>query len=149
LKYLHNDSSLGGLDTATLSTINNKLFNSNGGVSASNQNKPQISENVQKVLSSTDLYLVNHSSLSGSLSSSFSSAVTSTAALSNSCVDSTGLCRQESRDSLIEVALDNTEQIVSKLLGKTSSSVRSILTSGANNFQKNSSVTASALGLDL
>ena len=35
------------------------------------------------------------------------------------------LARQESRDSLIEVALDNTEQIVSKLLGKSS---RSILT---------------------
>ena len=31
-----------------------------------------------------------------------------------------GLGRQESRDSLIEVALDNTEQIVSKLLGKNS-----------------------------
>jgi hypothetical protein len=31
-----------------------------------------------------------------------------------------GYSRQESRDSLIEVALDNTEQIVAKLLGKNS-----------------------------
>ena len=40
--------------------------------------------------------------------------------------ESAGLLRQESRDSLIEVALDNTEQIVSKLLGRNS---RAVLTS--------------------
>jgi hypothetical protein len=41
---------------------------------------------------------------------------------SSSCSSSNppGYSRQESRDSLIEVALDNTEQIVAKLLGKNS-----------------------------
>lgn len=41
--------------------------------------------------------------------------------------------RQESRDSLIEVALDNTEQIVAKLLGKNS---RVILNSGGRQQQQ-------------
>lgn len=59
--------------------------------------KRQISENVQRLVSS-ELVLV---------------------------AGDQGLVRQESRDSLIEVALDNTEQIVSKLLGKNS---RNILT---------------------
>lgn len=57
--------------------------------------KRQISENVQKLLSA-DFYMLSQEN-------SFS--------------------RQESRDSLIEVALDNTEQIVSKLLGKNSRNV--------------------------
>ena len=45
------------------------------------------------------------------------------------------LARQESRDSLIEVALDNTEQIVSKLLGKNS---RSILNGGSSSGRNQS-----------
>jgi hypothetical protein len=39
---------------------------------------------------------------------------------SSSSSNPPGYNRQESRDSLIEVALDNTEQIVAKLLGKNS-----------------------------
>ena len=55
-----------------------------------------------------------------------------------------GFTRQESRDSLIEVALDNTEQIVSKLLGKNS---RSILNCNSNQSRgpQQSDATASAV----
>ena len=78
--------------------------------------KRQISENVQRMLnsSSADLRMLNSSGADLFLLSAENGLARG---------ESRDLARQESRDSLIEVALDNTEQIVSKLLGKNSRSI--------------------------
>jgi hypothetical protein len=66
--------------------------------------RPQhhLPDSLQKLISDSDLLMLSHLSHS------------------NSNNNPPGYSRQESRDSLIEVALDNTEQIVAKLLGKNS-----------------------------
>jgi hypothetical protein len=65
----------------------------------------QLPDSLHKFLNGSDLLMLSHLSHSSS---------------SSSCSNPPGYSRQESRDSLIEVALDNTEQIVAKLLGKNS-----------------------------
>jgi hypothetical protein len=65
----------------------------------------QLPDSLHKFLNGSDLLMLSHLSHSSSNSSSSNPPSYS---------------RQESRDSLIEVALDNTEQIVAKLLGKNS-----------------------------
>lgn len=95
--------------------------------------KRQISESVQRMLnSSADLRMLNSGGADLFL----------LPAAENGGLGGRGgggeprdLARQESRDSLIEVALDNTEQIVSKLLGKNS---RSILNGGSSSGRNQS-----------
>jgi hypothetical protein len=69
----------------------------------SDSSNKQLADSCHKFLSGSDLLMLSHLSQSSS----------------SSC-NPPGYSRQESRDSLIEVALDNTEQIVAKLLGKNS-----------------------------
>ena len=75
----------------------------------SKRQQHHLPDSLHKLITDSDLLMLSQLSSSHSNSSSC-----------NNSNNPPGYSRQESRDSLIEVALDNTEQIVAKLLGKNS-----------------------------